>query len=477
MISQAAGKTHRQWPDHAAVWRWHFYAGLFCIPFICWLALTGSIYLFRPDIDAFLDRPYENLNIATGRALPSQEAEAALSAVKGSHFSRYEPPATAKGAAQIVVSRGDALIRVYVHPATLKPMKIVRDDRRPMEVLAKLHSSFLMGPVGSVVMELAASWAIVMILTGAYLWFPRNRTGFAGILYPRLNIRGRIYWRDLHAVTGIWVSLAALFMLVSGLPWSYAWGNYLLWGRNLSAITSGTPDWPVGGENVKVGETGQDPDEPSSMPGMTAAEMAAMAPSPTPDMGMSPSAHQAMLMYALDVVTPTAMKLNVPRPVWILPPATHSGDWTVSSQVQKRPDRVTYTISGMDGHVISKAAFSDQNIVDRFVNIGVAAHEGHLFGRINQAIILITALSLIGITVSGIIMWIRRKPKELLGAPRPVATPRFSGALVTAILVLAVIIPLFGLSLLMVLAVEKVLLRRMPAVSQWLGLRSAVSLR
>jgi uncharacterized iron-regulated membrane protein len=212
------------------------------------------------------------------------------------------------------------------------------------------------------------------------------------------------------------------------------------------------------------------------MPGMTAAEMAAMAPSATHDMGMSASAHQAMLMYALDLVTPTAMKLNAPRPVWILPPATHSGDWTVSSQVQNRPERVTYTISGMDGHVISKAGFSDQNIVDRFVNVGVAAHEGHLFGRINQAIILITALSLIGMTASAIIMWIRRKPKELLGAPRPVATLRFSGALVAAVLILAVIIPLFGLSLFVVLAIERILLRRIPALGQWLGLRSAASL-
>jgi uncharacterized iron-regulated membrane protein len=33
--------TSRRWPDYGAVWRWHFYAGLFCIPFILWLACTG----------------------------------------------------------------------------------------------------------------------------------------------------------------------------------------------------------------------------------------------------------------------------------------------------------------------------------------------------------------------------------------------------------------------------------------------------
>ena len=27
---------------YRAVWRWHFYAGLFCVPFVIVLALTGS---------------------------------------------------------------------------------------------------------------------------------------------------------------------------------------------------------------------------------------------------------------------------------------------------------------------------------------------------------------------------------------------------------------------------------------------------
>ena len=44
---------------YRTVWRWHFYAGLFCLPFIIVLSLTGAIYLFKPQIDAWLDRLYE----------------------------------------------------------------------------------------------------------------------------------------------------------------------------------------------------------------------------------------------------------------------------------------------------------------------------------------------------------------------------------------------------------------------------------
>ena len=52
---------------YRALWRWHFHAGLFCIPFVIVLALTGSIYLFKPQIDAFADRNVDSLQV-TGAA-------------------------------------------------------------------------------------------------------------------------------------------------------------------------------------------------------------------------------------------------------------------------------------------------------------------------------------------------------------------------------------------------------------------------
>ena len=36
---------------YRSVWRWHFYAGLFVIPFVLLLSVTGAIYLFKPQID------------------------------------------------------------------------------------------------------------------------------------------------------------------------------------------------------------------------------------------------------------------------------------------------------------------------------------------------------------------------------------------------------------------------------------------
>jgi uncharacterized iron-regulated membrane protein len=464
-------QSRRSWPDYAAVWRWHFYAGLFCLPFVCWLAVTGSVYLFRPDIEAWLDRPYEGLGLAGSRAAPSSEARAAVTAVPGSVFSRYEPPATPTGAAQVVVARDGRLFRVYVRPDTLQPMNIVQDDHRPMELIAHLHGQLLLGDRGSMLVELAASWAVVMILTGLYLWFPRGTLRLGGLLYPRLGRRGRLFWRDLHAVTGLWVSVVTMFMLLSGLPWAASWGHYLTWARNLWTVTAGEPDWPVGA----TGQPGAKrilatvpAMSPSDMAGMSAAEMEAMPPSATP--ADRQGAEPGWTLQALDKVVPVATRLHPPRPVWISPPSPGAHNWTISSQTQNRPLRVTYKIDADAGAVIGTEDFADENVVDKTVNVAIATHEGQLFGRINQAILLLTAIGLLLVSISATVMWWRRRPADALGAPLPAARPRFSAPLGAAIAALALLLPLFGISLLLAMVIERALVPHLPAVQRWLGL-------
>lgn len=469
MVSQS-NQARRSWPDYAAVWRWHFYAGLFCLPFICWLSITGPIYLFRPDIEAWLDRPYEALRLDGPRAAPSAEVRAAVAAVPGSVFSRYEPPATATGAAQIVVRRGERLFRVYVHPTALQAMSVERDDHRFMELIAQLHGNLLLGSRGSMLVEVAASWAIVMILTGLYLWLPRDAAGLGGLLYPRPGGQGRLFWRDLHAVTGLWVSIVALFILMSGLPWSANWGHYLTWARNQWSVTAGMPDWPVGGTvpAERVVAPRSDVEPKSSMPGMTAAEMAAM--SPPAAQADRPDVRPGTDFRALDKIVPVAAGLRLPRPVWIVPPVQGDKDWTISSQTQNRTLRVDYTVDPDTEMVSLTRDFTGENIVDRVVNISIAAHEGQLFGRLNQAILLLTAIGLLIVSISATVMWWRRRPANRLGAPQPSAQPRSSVPLVVTIAALAVLLPLFGFSLLLVLVVDRTLLRRLPAARRWLGL-------
>ncbi len=158
----------RSWPDYRAVWRWHFYAGLFCIPFVVVLSISGSIYLFKTEIESWIDRPYDRLEVGGQPASAADQVRAALAAVPGSTLNSYELPPAADSAVRVLVSRDGKATRVYLHPESLDVLKTVADDDRFMRVLFRLHGELLMGNRGSAMVELAASWAIVMILTGLY---------------------------------------------------------------------------------------------------------------------------------------------------------------------------------------------------------------------------------------------------------------------------------------------------------------------
>ena len=210
---------------YRALWRWHFHAGLFCIPFVIVLALTGSIYLFKPQIDAFADRNVDSLRVTGQRASGEAQINAAIASLPGSKLFVYEIPREPDDAVRVHVYSPDGTGRiVYVHPSTLAILKTVPHTHRLTEIVRTIHSELLAGRTGSILIELAASWAIIMLITGLYLWWPRESRGAAGVLYPRLRGGRRVFWRDLHAVTGIWVSAFAMFLLITALPWTTVWG-------------------------------------------------------------------------------------------------------------------------------------------------------------------------------------------------------------------------------------------------------------
>ncbi|MFC3579364.1 PepSY-associated TM helix domain-containing protein [Sphingomonas hylomeconis] len=432
-----------------AVWRWHFYAAMLCVPFVLWLATTGALYTWKPQIEVWLDRPYDTLAAAPAVSADAQVA-AALAAVPGARLHKYQLPEAPGRAARVIVGTGGSETLVYVDPAGATVLKTVPVEAQLMRVIFHLHGDLLIGDPGSYLVELAACWAVVMILTGLYLWWPRGRRGLAGVVYPRLRGGRRLFWRDLHAVSGIWVSLLALGLILTGLPWAKAWGGYFKEVRQITGTADGPVDWP----------TGRPPAAARAMLG-DHAEHGGMA-----------MAHVAARPGDLDRVIATVAPLGIAPPVLIAPPAEAARGWTATSDAADRPRRTQLTVDGSTGAVLTRRDFDQRHWIDRAVGYGIAAHEGALFGLANQLLSTLTAALLVLLAVSGSVLWWRRRPVGLLGAPIPLSRPRFSVVLIGAVVALGVLMPFFSISLVIVLLAERFVLRRSPA-GRWLGLRAA----
>ena len=131
-------------------------------------------------------------------------------------------------------------------------------------------------------------------------------------------------------------------------------------------------------------------------------------------------------------------------------------------------------MNGKTGAVKDRKDFADKHLIDRVVGTGIAAHEGRLFGWPNQLLGLITAIGLILLCVSSVVLWWRRREPGVLGAPRALAHPRYSSGLLTLVVLFGIYLPLFGASLALVLLLEAIVLRRIPRVRDWLGLTASV---
>jgi uncharacterized iron-regulated membrane protein len=405
---------------YRALWRWHFHAGIFCIPFVIVLAFSGAIYLFKPQIDAFADRGVDSLTLTGTRATGEQQIAAAIASLPGSRLFVYEIAREPDNAVRVHVYSPDGTGRiVYVHPESLAILKSVPHTHRLTEIVRTIHAELFAGQTGRILIELAASWAIVMLVTGFYLWWPRDSRGVAGALYPRIRQGNRVFWRDLHAVTGIWVSAFAMFLLITALPWTTVWGAGLDQVRALASPAS-QKDWSQGRASDHAGHR--------------------------PETGTGTDA--AVTPLTLDAIVARVAPLGLAPPVRVYLPSERMPRWRVRAETQNRPLVRELELDPGTGEILRELDFAGKPALDRVINVGIAAHEGQLFGVANQLLGLFTALGLITLCVSAVVMWWRRKPEGQLGVPAP-QVPGFAvgRALAASIICLGILLPVLGASL------------------------------
>jgi uncharacterized iron-regulated membrane protein len=281
--------------------------------------------------------------------------------------------------------------------------------------------------------------------------------------------------RDLHAVTGFWVAAFALLLLLTGLPWTGVWGNAFGAVRAQMGWVKGAPQWSTGpaadavndahaGHPPATPHSGQDP--ASAVDAHASHDHGAMHAdhAPPPDLARLDD------VMAKATVEPLAFPTVVLAPGAVLfgPP---SSAWTVTSLVQNRPLGLTLTFDADTGALLTREAFADRHPIDQVIGYGLAWHEGALFGAINQLIGVLTAAALVTLSITGFLMWRRRRPAGELGAPPLPADARKPAVVAVAILLLAALLPLLAASLLLLWLIDRLLPRLSPGAAAWLGIR------
>jgi uncharacterized iron-regulated membrane protein len=439
---------------HRTIWRWHFWAGLLVAPVLLMLSLTGAIYLFNDELN---DALYPELRhvIPSATSVPvSRMIGAALAAHPGT-ATRIDTPATPDRSAVVFVTpRHGAPLRVAVDPGSGRVLGSVVYDRTLVGWADAMHRSMLLGVAGEWVIELAACWALVLLVTGVILWWPRGGWRGSGMLWPRLSGRGRRFWRDLHAPVGLWTVTLVGFLVVTGLPWADVTGP-MLHRLGAAAGIGYPPSFRQYGIPQSVPMKAALGDAPwtledAPMPRSSMAGHADHMPAVGTSLPSDPH-----VIQGTDRVAALLRARGWPPAYRLFLPMEPSGVYTVFTYPdQPQGQRTLYVDRYSLRPIGAEVRFADYGLLGKATELGVQLHMGNYAGRPNQLVMLIPCIAIWTLTISGVAMWWKRRPAGRLGAPPPLSGARIRGLLV-ALAVAGIVMPLFGASLVLVAAIDR----------------------
>jgi uncharacterized iron-regulated membrane protein len=445
-----------------AFWRWHFYGAMIVVPVLLVLATTGLIYLFRFQIEPLMNGDLMRVDHAQGQL--TQPYETQLEMVAKAYpdvtvVSMTEPENPDATTRFTVTTAADETRDVFVDPYRLKVLGDLNPDTTLSGYAVRIHSDLMAGRVGEVVMELGACWAIVMALTGYFLYVrgarARRRQRQAGAAAAAL--------RTNHARVGLFVGGFVLLLVVSGLPWTGIWGKQ----AQQLATNTGASLWSD--DPGALSDPTSTLDE--SLPHSHHVVPWAQEKTPVPQSNSSGGANDGSVA-SIDTAVAAGEREGLARPMTIALPSDDKGVYSAIGYAFTDPGQErTVHVDRFGGQVVGRYGYAEYGALAKVVSQGIALHEGRRFGLLNLVLTTLLCVGVIVSCVTGPLLWWRRRPRGSgeLGAPRG-RMPLGSSPLLAALVVgLGMFLPVFGASLLVALLVDRFVVRRQARVGRFLG--------
>ncbi|NTY63291.1 PepSY-associated TM helix domain-containing protein [Mycolicibacterium sphagni] len=475
------------------IWRLHFWVGLFAAPVLVVLACSGLVILYSQPLDALLNGHL--LVVEPGPQTVSLDAQVATAKQHVSATDTLEavtPPdnpgsstrvdflaETAQGYPQAEAN----VIQVFIDPYTGAYLgqrdqlsglvgwanqlhRMFGNDGPHVQLPSPAHlidpsaypESTIPVGIGNLWMELTATWILVLLASGVYLWWPRAIEAAKPLLRVRWRSGGRVRWRDVHALTGVVIAVILAAYILSGMTWTRYWGEN--WRAVTATVTPSTgidaPSTPA-----KLGDYDR------------LGRRIAWAATDDPIYASAPDGTAARLPYA-DIDRIAKDEHMVPG-YSIFPPSDSTvdgaevyGSYTV---VNRWPQRVseqrTLYLNQFTGATIANATAAQDGALSRLTSFGIAMHMGNQFGWLTRISATVACLGVLLSALTGLLMWWKRRPSGRSGLPGPASpatranTPKRAMVTVAVVAIaLGVLFPAFGLSLIVVLVAEAIIAAR-----------------
>ena len=397
------------------IWRWHIIAGIISLPFIILLSITGGIYLFKDDYEASNIEQLKQVTSTENTRLSYQEQWEIAKEKWSKAPSGVIVTNNLNQASQFVSGRFSHKSSLFINPFTGNVNGEIQQNKTDMHKVRKLHGELLLAGFGTKIIELIACWMIVLIFSGIYTFWPKENT-FKNLFTIRFNKGKRTLYRDLHSVLGFWFSILLLLILAGGLPWTDVFGSGYKWIHE-TTNTGFSKEWK--GFVFRS--------EPNAL-------------------NQSP--------ITLDEMMAKAKTLNLLGEVQVSLPKSPKGVYSISNQTSNLSEMHKYHFNQYTGDVLYHGTWVDIGVMMRTRLWVMAFHQGQ-FGTWNWILVLTTTLALLFLSITALLSYLKRRQKGTWGVP-PANFSQLTGkSFIGGIVLLGLLLPLFGLSLLIIYITQK----------------------
>ncbi len=353
-------------PNSVSARRLHRWLGLTLGVWFLLVGATGAILVYWHALEAVeLPRP------AAGATMPFQALLEAASRHMNDIPWRFFPADEHSAHARAVFLTDPGRITLLIEPSTGAVQGSLPWRGALVHWVYDLHANALGGRTGKLLVGLSALPLLLMLGLGLRLWLKRGSVPIRESIIPRRGLRGRRLLSHAHRVAGFWALPPLLLAAVTGLSLSFPDTTREV----LQPFTAPSPEFRV----PLAKGTG-----PVDLDGAMAALRAAMP-------GW--------------------------RLAWAEPPDDEVPDWTLVllPEAQAWPSgRAAAYVNAHTGR-LEEVRLPDS--VDHIRAWIMALHNGEAFGLAHRLLVIALGLTLCGMAVLGLLLWLRGRRKA--AAPLP----------------------------------------------------------
>jgi uncharacterized iron-regulated membrane protein len=392
---------HKQKPSFTKKWssKLHLWFGLSVGLIIFIVALTGTMYVFKDEIQSILRKDViyvkaetitqqplsievlkEKVSLEINEKFPISSVEIPLDRNKSYEFLYYEKDK--KGWNYFQEVRINKL--VYVNQYTGQILGIYNEKYDLFPILKAIHWSLLLNSDwGKYVVGIPVVLFIIMLITGIILWWPQNKKMRKGrFSFDWKNVKT---WKrknyDLHNVLGFYASFIALLLGISGIYFAYPWVK-----NAFNFTLSGSLELPKEKE-VK---------SPDSLLAKNSAVF-----------DLTVQETRKLYSGSSSFRIPLNGKNKKGKDLKNIPVSVYGEDGKFAIRNQLVFDKYS-------GKLLSNKPHQELNNAEKYANANYDIHTGSYFGIVGKIIWFLAGLICTSLPVTGFLVWLGKKKKKAI---------------------------------------------------------------